>query len=586
MLNLRNFLGITGFLCSLTPHLLSQPLEQRSFVPGRLLVRFRDSVPANEARTAIQSVQARSIGEIPGIGVYIVELPPNASEVAFQNAFRQRVDVEFAELDHIRPHQQLQQITPNDPQFGSEWHLPKISAPAAWSVTTGSTGIIIAIADTGVDSSHPDLVAKVVAGWNVNDNNSDTRDVYGHGTKVAGTTAAATNNGLGVASIAWNCWIMPVRVSLTNGSAYDSTIAGGIIWAADHGARVVNVSYKVTGSSTVSSAAKYLYNKGGVVTISAGNYSTFESIPNDPYIITVGATDPSDLLYSFSNTGTAIDLVAPGCVTTTTNGGGYAGACGTSFSAPVVAGVAALVLSANPNLSASQVTNILQSSADDLGSNGWDTTFGFGRVNAARAVGGGGSTGPTVDSQAPTVSFTSPSAGAVLSGTTGIQVSATDNVGVTSITVTANGTVIGSSGTFSWNTTAWSNGSYTLVATAKDAAGNSASTSRVVSVSNSSSTTPTPTPDTTAPTVSITSPQAGAVLAGQTTVTVAARDNIAVVKVTYYCDGVLIGSTTAAPYSLRWNTKKVVSGTHSLQAKAFDAAGNIGSSNVMFVTVR
>jgi subtilisin family serine protease len=480
--------------------------------------------------------------------------------------------VEFAELDRIRPHQD---VIPNDPQYSGEWHLPRISAPSAWSVTTGSPSIIIAIADTGVDSTHPDLSSKMVAGWNAYDNNSNTQDVHGHGTNVAGTAAAASNNTIGVASVAWNCGIMPVRVSMTNGSAYDSTIASGITWAADHGARVVNVSYKVTGSSTVSSAAQYFYNRGGVVTVSAGNYSTFDSIPNDPYMITVGATDPSDLLYSWSNTGTDIDLVAPGCVTTTMSGGGYGGNCGTSFSAPIVAGVAALVMSANPGLSAAQVTSVLQNSADNLGPAGWDSTFGYGRVNAANAV--NASSGTTTDTQPPTVSFIAPAAGAVLSGTAAVQVSASDNVGVTSITVTANGTLIGSSASFSWNTTSWPNGSYTLVATARDAAGNSASASRSVTVNNVTDTTP--------PVVAITSPISGGTISGLVTLAATATDNVGVVKVEFYSDGVLIGVDTSAPYAYKWNTRKVAKGAHSLQAKAYDAAGKVGVSVPVSVTV-
>ncbi|HEU5092940.1 MAG TPA: S8 family serine peptidase, partial [Nitrospira sp.] len=359
MRKLCRVLGTAGLLCSISPNALAQSLPE-AHVPGRLLVRFRESVSPDQVQNVLQSVQARSTKQIAGIGVHVLELPANASETAYQNILRNRPEVDFADLDIVRTHEQSQ-ITPNDPQFSSEWHLSKIQAPAAWSTTTGSPSIIIAIADTGVDSNHPDLMTKMVAGWNVNDNNSDTRDVYGHGTMVAGTAAAASNNGVGVASVAWNSWLMPVRVSLSNGSAYDSAIASGITWAADHGAKVVNVSYKVTGSSTVSSAAKYFYSKGGIVTISAGNYSTYESIPDNPYIVTVGGTDPSDLLYSWSNTGTHIDVVAPGCVTTTSNGGGYAGGCGTSFSAPIAAGVAALVMSAKPGLSPAEITRVLQS---------------------------------------------------------------------------------------------------------------------------------------------------------------------------------------------------------------------------------
>lgn len=538
------------------------------FVARRLLIKFKGGIGSERAQAVLQSLQTRSTGQIPGLGIHIVELPEQASEVAFQRAFAERAEVEFAELDGIRPHA----ITPNDPSFSSEWHLTRIDAPNAWPVSTG-TGVVVAVADTGVDSTHPDLSPRIVPGWNVVDNNSNTADVYGHGTKVAGTIAAASNNGIGVASIAWDARIMPVRISLPNGSAYDSAIANGIVWAADHGARVVNVSYYVTGGSSISSAAQYLYQRGGIVTASAGNYATVETYPDDPYILTVGGTDPSDVLYSWSNSGPIVDLVAPGCVTTTFNGGGYGGACGTSFSSPITAAVAALVMAARPGITSADLVNLLKSSADDLGSAGRDSTFGWGRVNAARAV---ASSTPS-DSQSPTVTFTSPTNGAVLSGTAAIQVSASDNVGVTSVVVTANGVNIGSRTstpyTFSWNTTAVANGAYTLTATARDAAGNSAVTTISVSVNNVVA-------DTQAPSVTITSPSPGAVLTGAVAIQVSATDNIGVASVNVAANGTVIGSWTAAPYFFTWSTTNTPNGAYTLTATARDSAGNSKSVGI------
>jgi len=265
--------------------------------------------------------------------------------------------------------------------------LPKIAAPEAWETTAGSSSVIVAILDTGVDGTHPDLVAHLVPGWNTYDNNSNTGDVFGHGTEVAGTAVAAGNNGVGVASVAFNCSLMPIRVSDLSGLGYASTIASGLTWAADHGARVANISFEVTGISTVSSAAQYFNSKGGVVTVSAGNDGTVLTIPDDPNVLTVSATDSNDALASWSNTGTPIDLAAPGVdIFTTTAGGGYGSVSGTSFSAPTVAGVAALVISANPSLSSAQVQQVLKQSADDLGAAGWDPLYGWGRVNAQKAV--------------------------------------------------------------------------------------------------------------------------------------------------------------------------------------------------------
>jgi subtilisin family serine protease len=359
-------------------------ITQAAFVPGRILVQFRSKTPGFRARSIVLSHGAHVSQEIPQIGVQVVELPDGANEADSVKAFAALPEVEFAELDWLFP---PDDITPNDPNYSSEWYLRTISAPAAWSVTTGSSDVIIAVIDTGVDSSHPDLSSKIVPGWNFFDNNSNTSDVYGHGTAVAGAAAASSNNGVGVASVAWGCLIIPVRVSDTHGNASASAIANGLRWAADNGARVANISYNVTGNATVTSAAKYFQQAGGVVTVSAGNDAAFISSQDNKYVLTVSATDNLDNLAYYSNTGNNIDLSAPGSVIYTTySGGGYGYASGTSFSAPIVAGVAALVMSANPSLSPTKVQDILKDSADDKGAPGWDPSYGSGRVNAANAV--------------------------------------------------------------------------------------------------------------------------------------------------------------------------------------------------------
>jgi thermitase len=363
-----------------TPSIKSEAATQ--FVRGRLLVKFNSKIDSVHAQQVIAALNARHETEIAGTGVHIVALPDQASEQAFAHAFRARPEVEFAEPDWLLS---PQQIGPNDPLYPA-WFLEKIDAANAWTVTTGSSNVTIAVLDTGIESTHPDLAAKLVPGRNIYDNNDDTRDIYGHGTPVAGVIGASSNNGIGVASVAWGCGIMPVRISDLSGMAPASTIASGLTWAADHGARVANVSYYVTGSKTISSAAKYFQSKGGVVVAAAGNFGTTETVQDDPYILTVGATDPQDVIYSYSNRGNNLDLVAPGNNTTTLIGGQYGAGGGTSFAAPVVAGVAALMFSINPSLTPAAVTDLLKQNADDLGPAGWDTTYGSGRVNAARAV--------------------------------------------------------------------------------------------------------------------------------------------------------------------------------------------------------
>jgi subtilisin family serine protease len=173
-------------------------------------------------------------------------------------------------------------MIPDDPWNLDEWALLEIAAPSPWAITSGSSAITIAIIDTGVDASHEDLALKLIPGRNIYDNNSDTSDVFGHGAKVAGASAASSNNAMGVASVAWGCRVMAVRVSAADGTASYSNIASGLAWAADHGAHVANISYIVSGSSTVTSAARYFQSKGGVVTVSAGNNGAFDSLADNP----------------------------------------------------------------------------------------------------------------------------------------------------------------------------------------------------------------------------------------------------------------------------------------------------------------
>jgi thermitase len=552
-----------------------EPVDQ--FVPGRVLVKFHDDILPDHARNIIAALGARAADEIPNIGVHILDLPYRASEAAFVQAFQARPEVEFAELDRIVA---PAEVIPNDLWYaGGEWHLPKISAPTAWSMTTGSSNIVIAILDTGVDGNHEDLAGNMVAGWNIYNNNSDTADVNGHGTNVAGAAAALSNNSLGVASVCWNCKIMPVRISDSTGYATYSNIASGLNWAADHGARVANISYIVSDSSTVTSGAQYFQGKGGVVAVSAGNYSTFDSAGDNPYVLTVSATDINDVHSDFSNYGNNVDLAAPEGVYTTTRGGGYMYAGGTSFSAPIVAGVAALVLSVNPNLTGPQVQDIVKQSADDLGTAGWDMYYGWGRVNAARAVGAAGG-GSAIDTTPPSVNVSSPTNGSTVSGIVAVTVSVSDNVGVTSVSLTVDGVSIGNDTTspysFSWNTSSVPNGSHTLTATAGDAAGNMSNASVLVSVNNSADTTP--------PNVSITSPVDGATVSGNVSVTVSASDNAGTVtKVELYVDGKLKSTSTSGSFTMKWNTRKESAGMHVLQCRAYDAAGNVGTSGQVSV---
>ena len=551
--------------------------QPRPHVPSRLLVGFRQGVPASQVNAVVQGLQGRGHEEIPGTSVQVVSLPANANENAAANAFKNRPEVEFVEFDEIVP---VSAVTPTDPGYtlGQSSYLSQINAPTAWSSTTGSASVVIAIIDTGVDSAHPDLASKMVAGWNVYNNNSDTSDVYGHGTEVAGTAAAATDNGIGVAGVCWQCLIMPVRISDTKGLATYSNMASGISWAASHGARVANLSYEASTSSTVTQAAQGFVNAGGVVTIAAGNEGTFISSPDNPSALTVGGLTTSNTLYSWSNYGNIVDLVAPGCVYTTLSSGGYGAACGTSFAAPTVAGVAGLMFSANPSLTPASVMSMLKQSATDLGAPGWDTTFGWGDVNASGAVAlalGGAPPGGT----GPSVSITTPAANTTVSGMVTTTASATDSTSISSVTFLVDGgllcTVSAAPYSCGWNSGNYVNGSHSVSATARDSAGKSSTASVTVTVGNGGDVTP--------PTVSITSPAPGTIVSRTVTVTTSSSDNVGVVSVDLYLDNVLNATSTSAPFSFRWSTTHLASGAHTLQAVAHDAAGNKGASALVTV---
>jgi subtilisin family serine protease len=542
-----------------------------------VLVKFRSNVGLDHARQIVAALGVREDGVLPATGVLVLSLPEQADEAGFANAMAARPDVEFAELDRIvRP----ADITPNDPWFGSwEWYLTKIGAPAAWSTTTGDRSIIIAILDTGVDGTHPDLQSKMVPGWNVYNNNSDTSDVYGHGTVVAGTAAAASNNAQGVASIAWNCPIMPIRISAVDGSATYSAMASGLTWAADHGARVANISYEASNSATVKSAASYFQSKGGVVTSAAGNAALFDTSADNPYILTISATDVNDQFTSWTNTGNNIDLAAPGSAYTTFKGGIYSSATGTSIAAPIAAGAAALVLSIKPSLTGPQVQDVLKQNADDLGSSGWDSGYGWGRINVARAVSGASASSPA-DVIPPVVAFANPTNGISVSGSVPISISATDNVGVSSVTLSIDGVITArdtsSPFNFTWATNVVPNGTHTLTTTAVDAAGNSSAVSISVVVSNVL--------DITSPTIQISSPTDGARVTSNVSIKVNVADNVAVTKVELYVDGMLQAVSTAAPFTTKWNTAKAAKGPHTLLCKAYDSAGNVGLSQSVAVS--
>lgn len=564
--------------------------DEAQWVPGRLLVQPRAGLPEAEFDKIVKQHGGKQVGKIEGINVRIIQLPPQASVKAVEALMKRNKHLKFAERDMI-----VMPEASDDPYYGSAWHLPKINVPGAWSISDGRD-VTVAILDSGVDPSHPDLAAKMVPGYNFYDNNTNTSDVNGHGTQVAGAAAAMTNNAVGVAGVAGAARIMPLRISSTTGSATFSNMARGVTWAADNGARVANISYQsVSGSSTVQSAANYMKSKGGVTVVAAGNTGVEQTFTPSVALISVSATSSSDGLASWSSYGSYVDVAAPGVsIWTTKNGGGYGAVSGTSFASPVTAGVVALMMAANPSLAPADIEKGLFATALDLGTAGFDNKFGHGRIDAAAAVQAAASS-VSRDTFAPSVSFSSPANGSTVSGLVAVDVGASDNVGVTRVDLLVNGARLASDATapfgFSWDSTAVADGSATLTAYAYDAAGNSSSRTVSVTVANAvAAPEPEPTPelgtegktsaDTSAPVATISNPGDGSKVNGNVTVQGTAADDVGVVRMRLIINGQLASSANGSSLSYRWNTRNIAAGKHTVVLEAEDAAGNKGSRSV------
>jgi thermitase len=284
--------------------------------------------------------------------------------------------------------------TPTDPDFSDEmmsYGLEHVQALDAWDIVKGSQQIVIAVVDSGVRFDHPEFGGRLLPGYDFVNDDGQPRDDSGHGTHVAGVVAAALDNGQGVAGVCPNCLILPVKVLNENNLGTWSQLAQGIIFAVDNGARIINLSLgSDIPSETLASAVDYAVESGAVVIAAAGNYGSddlFYPAALDG-VIAVGATNSKGERWAKSDFGSYIDLSAPGELIYSTYYKlnniyrGYTYMSGTSMASPFVSGVAGLLLSVEPKLSAQQVADALIFGAEDLGPEGWDGEFGHGRVNA------------------------------------------------------------------------------------------------------------------------------------------------------------------------------------------------------------
>ena len=384
-------------------------------VPNQLLVKVADGASAaalGSATANITASGARVLRTVPALGLMVVESPEDAGLAQTAGAMASQPGIEWAEPNYII----ALDLIPNDPGYLAQQsaYLQRMEMPAAWDYTTGSPDVIIAIVDTGVDLTHEDLQSGIwtnpgeipgngidddgngfiddAHGWNFAQNSNNPNDDYGHGTHVAGIAAARTNNGKGMAGVAGGATIMPVKIFPPPPNVigtYEDLIRG-IIYATDNGARVINLSLGATSYSRGEEAAvDYAWSHGVVVVAAAGNSGreNYHYPAAHPHVIAVAATDASDQLAGFSTWGDFVGVAAPGSgVWSTYRGNSYTWMSGTSMATPHVSGLAALILSLNPGLSPADVRALIENNADDLGTVGWDPHYGYGRINARRAL--------------------------------------------------------------------------------------------------------------------------------------------------------------------------------------------------------
>ncbi len=388
------------------------------FAPGTLaagewLVGVRSGTPLS-AKLSTMNLDAKSVMQVAGLNVALLTVSAD-NAAATMRALQDDREVVF-----IEPNGTVEGAwTPNDPDYSnpSKTYAPQqIKANLAWDLVRGASAIVVAVVDSGADLAHPDLngvfwtnplevagndldddgngYVDDVRGWNFVAGNNLPQDDLGHGTHVTGIAAASTNNGIGIAGIAGGIKVMPVKVLDSSNSGTWANVAQGVIYATDMGVKAINLSLGgLTPSATIDAAVQYARSHGVLVIAAAGNGATSDPFYPAAYegVLGVAATVPGGARWTLSNFGSYVDLAAPGSTVystywKSTTGSTYQFSSGTSMATPMMTGVAALVWSENPALTADQVAAILTSTATDLGDPGWDQYYGYGQVDAQAAV--------------------------------------------------------------------------------------------------------------------------------------------------------------------------------------------------------
>lgn len=366
-----------------------QPAYAQSSAAASFLVGFQPEATDAERNAVLEMLDVIPLRWIEAANV--VQVTPRNRGGAFNASALEATSptIAYIEADVIVSGD----LAPNDPAFASPplaYGQTIVEAPLGWNISTGISTTIIAILDSGISIQHVEFAGRVLPGYDFINDDEDALDDHGHGTHVAGIAAAALNNEQGAAGICPQCMILPVKVLDDSNRGTWGTVAQGIYYAVDAGARVINLSLGASVSSrTLESAIQYAEEHDVIVVAAAGNAgSSTPYFPAAlPYVVAVGATTDIDALWPLSNTGDHIDLTAPGYrVYSTYKNLDYANMSGTSMATPFVTGLAALLASFDPTLTGATIVDVMTANADDLGDEGKDSLFGWGRVNVKRAM--------------------------------------------------------------------------------------------------------------------------------------------------------------------------------------------------------
>lgn len=491
---------------------------------------------------------------------------------------------------------------PNDPQFSAQWHLAKIKAALGWDVTMGDPGVVIGVMDSGIDYTHPDLDAQLVAGAkSFVEGDTSVAAAHPHGIWVSGCMVAEANNSVGVVGASPGCRVLMARGLDANNWGKYSWWAAAITWLADQpGVRVINISAGgLTSSTALQSAVNYAWNKGIPVVAAAGN--TGNTTPNYPAacsnVIAVSAVNNSNVIEGFSSRGPwagtpgQIDIAAPGGgILTTAGGGGYQSPSGTSFAAPLVSSALALVWSKNRNLSRDEAIALVLGNADNTTPLDNADHFGAGCLDleatlVAAAAANPGTPPPVA---APAVSFVSPASGATVKGVVGIVADVSgdnlsslvlkvDDVTISTLTAVSAGRV-----SMPLDTTALSDGSRVVDLVLNQVGGASATANRTINVLNAAVVT--------SPVPTITSPGDGKKLASKGSLkiqvsTVDASDSAPSIAITIAGPSGYLKKFAAVGLAVQvsWKLNGLASGTYTITAVATNSAGNTGQDSVTAV---